>query len=813
MHKVFTGLKTPHWELEVWSVDVSLSQQKLEATMKSRDKKLPQQAIRVLPIAETTLSGQPPIGEPPVFTGGPPVFFENQNYEFIFRFEPGCEKAQIRHRSQRVKDVFRFEKPALRGLLNFGNDIGWFSLTIVAFGPDERQHIYTVELEVHTSKLDVATDMEQMLALVDSTYPLWRFSYARTTEQGMDRKRKRFDRFPLIWLEQFKSLREELEQCVELVCNAPHHRLQQTSQSKRLEQLHGKLPVKREEAVAVMLTLREYDRRLTVTKRRLAVDTPENRFVRSVLEHCDRELGRLQQRVCAVVQDSYAGPSYDALREIAGWRKGIRDQLSNRLWREVGRFRGMQKESLVLHGRAGYSGVYRVWQQLRMYLDVLGRHSTISMKAISELYEIWCFLEVRRHLLLLGFKDENFRPPKLRTVGLEAELDKDGMGAAFQMQRGELSSGDLVKLRLAHEPLFGARERNRQGKRVVSWLNLQKPDIVIEATFPDGEILFWVFDAKYRIRRNDDSPSSSNDDGTADDDPAPAGDMAPADAINQMHRYRDAIIQAVSEEGSYPHLSRPVIGAFCLFPGWYTDEVQLTRENPYRDAIEAVGIGAFPLLPGQANPWLTRFLTSQLGEQKAAMPRSPGPEWQLAQWAPRTGATGLDLRTKRSLVFIAHIGGHRTPEYLQRISDGTAGWFHVRDEALLRGAIAASAMLDITHCAIAWPKADGTGSHITHYYQVTCVEKVGRKAITSEQSGTDIHGSDGRYWLLKLSQSERLAEPLAYKAAPRFRAWITGLETFETAKKWEEIATDGTCVDVSDITGTKTASPEASPPD
>ena len=785
--EVLTELKAPHWDLRVWSTDVKPAQQRLAATMQSRGKAAPCQGLRVQPASGAAWHAQELSGEPPEARWGYPVFFENQNYEFEFRLS-GCQDAYVRHRSQRVIDAFRYESGTLRGVLNFGNDIGWFSLELLIVGPDGGKHLYTVSIEVYPTKVDMATDLEEILEKIDATYPLWRFSYGRPTGQRMDRKRRSFGRFPLIWLEHFKALREELERHAKLVCNAPHHRLQETKRMLRLEQLRGKLPPRSEESIAETLRFQNETRRREISSQRLSLDTAENRFVRSVLEQCDRELMLFQEKLKATRQVSQSRISGDAVREIADWRREIRNRLAHRLWNEVGKFQGLQRESLVLQERAGYSGVYRVWLQLRMYLDVFGRHATISLKSVSELYEVWCFLEILRQLESLGFSPNQLTPPKMNYTGLEAELAADGMGAAFRMRRGSPATGDLLELRLAHEPLFGVRDRNKPGNRVVSWLNVQKPDIVIEATFPDGEKLFWIFDAKYRIQRQDD-PQTETDEGDSSDEEVPSnGDMAPPDAINQMHRYRDAIVRAVADDRSYPRLSRPVIGAFCLFPGYYSDDVQREQDNPYRDAIEAVGIGAFSALPGQENVWLAKFLAKQLGLNVAAVPRSPGPEWQLAQWAPRIEPPGLQLRRERELVFIAHIGGGRTPAYIKALRDGTGGWFHVQDKAIARGEIAAAAMRDVTHCGIALPAGGGAGSHITHIYKVRSVRLVERTDITPLQAGAEKPSSNGWYWLFELGESETLRNPLRYEASESFRAWLTSPGILHTARAWRDIS-------------------------
>lgn len=139
----------------------------------------------------------------------------------------------------------------------------------------------------------------------------------------------------------------------------------------------------------------------------------------------------------------------------------------------------------------------------------------------------------------------------------------------------------------------------------------------------------WLFNAKYRIKTEKNRFDDSNEN-------IESTDYVPDDAINQMHRYRDALIR-LSEpnlskspsstiEGQPAKKSRPVFGAFALYPVFFD---QATTPNPYAAAIEEVGIGAFALLPSQNEPsqidstqtksrysghqWLLEFLQAQIG--------------------------------------------------------------------------------------------------------------------------------------------------------------------------------------------------------
>lgn len=222
------------------------------------------------------------------------------------------------------------------------------------------------------------------------------------------------------------------------------------------------------------------------------------------------------------------------------------------------------------------------------------------MKSVAEIYEVWCFLCLKQILEQdLGFElVENSATKLAQNDFLEYQL-KDGFAGAFRFKRS-----DGVTARLAHEPKF-----TKKGQSIRSYLVNQEPDIVLEVTLPKSAPLtkadsseekqfIWLFDAKYRIETEKNRFDDSNED-------IESTDYVPDDAINQMHRYRDALIRlsephghesSSGNAGQPAKKSRPVFGAFALYPGFFD---QATTPNPYAAAIEEVGIGAFALLPSQ----------------------------------------------------------------------------------------------------------------------------------------------------------------------------------------------------------------------
>lgn len=702
-----------------------------------------------------------------------PVFFENKAYEFEFTLHEGVSDARVKHTQKAVEDAFRTKGNLLRGTVNFGNDVGWFKLRL-SFKADGLEREEPLAFEVFPTKLDMATEIAGIHEVVDKTYPLWRFAFSRKTEQELATSRKPHERFPLLWLAQFQALREQLAKHVKVVCNAPHNRLKEHTRHPRIDRMKGKLSARLEQRVSEALARKDFERRFKVTTRKLSVDTAENRFVKMALERMARQLAaisesarRLNRSADEVAEaDSKKNVISDSFFEaIGGWGQTLSQQLAHPLFDEIGAYDGAGAESQVLFQRAGYSGVYRIWQELKAYLDVFGDDASISVKSVSELYEVWCLLEVKRQLERLGFELEKQDGVLYKKHEMEKMLN-DSIGATFNFKRD-----DGLKVRLAHEPPYGKPDKRLQG--IYSWNASQKPDIVLQAIFPNGERIHWIFDAKYRV-----------DMATKDGE----GDEAPEDALNQMHRYRDALIFKQQLEDGTRKLSRPFIGAYVLYPGWFTDAVQQSSTNHYQDAIEAVNIGAFPALPGQENVWLAQFLAQHLGRRNLA----PGyttkaPDAHLAQEAVRIAPTGLSLVREGPLVFVAPPGPNRSQAYLDGFANGTAGWYHTRDYAFERAGVPVRAIFDMTHVALALPDAHGMRV-VKHMFRIKSVKSCARTDITEEQSGTAVHGSTGSYWLFELGESFELPDPAVLPGSSHFQFSICTADELKGATDWPAIS-------------------------
>ncbi len=351
---------------------------------------------------------------------------------------------------------------------------------------------------------------------------------------------------------------------------------------------------------------------------------------------------------------------------------------------------------------------------------------------------------------------------------------KDGFAGAFYFKRI-----DGVTARLAHEPKFTQR-----GNPIRSYLVSQEPDIVLEVTLPktslsDGKNQFiWLFDAKYRIKTDKNRFDDSSEDITTTD-------YVPDDAINQMHRYRDALIRLSGSEGTDSDLSspstpgqpvkksRPVFGAFALYPGFF-DQTQ--TPNPYATAIEEIGIGAFALLPSQANShycghhWLLEFLQTQIGpapslqaEQgnEAMYPVASIAERLYVQEAARIPYYGMRQVLYPDLTLTAALGGQsgRSKDYFKAFEQGTARWYHLPLSTFLKK-FKQHVTDEIRYLALASTSdTQHTTKQIDKLWPIKCVAVVPRKAITTEQAGKE-YDSTELYYLFELGKPLTLQTPI-----------------------------------------------------
>ena len=512
-----------------------------------------------------------------------PVLFETCEYQFAVEFYHLHDTSDIKHLPKvkhRIKSVgegFKFypngkHSGILVGSIDFLNSPGKFCFAFEY--RDENNHVVSEQIEMYVAspKLDTKNDLQQIITLINQEYENYIFDYLTLTFSSFTLIRAERNN-NIIWLSIFKNVVDEYFRSVRFVMSRPNNKPVRKIYHARPERIRRWSPQQEERYRDLDKDAEMHFFRYEQTEN--TINTRENRFVKYSLH----VLGKKFREVFREVSSLYKDMDKEERNALAGYNKLFRQMETSVFFSKVGEFEGFRQESAILQQRSGYSQIYKTWLMLKSSLELVDGKTDIGMKKIWELYEIWCFLVMKRlitKVLGLSLNDtEHIHENKseiLNTI-LKSEM-------SHSVEFINPTNGDVVRLEYQHT-------YNRSSKEFKTTTTEQRPDIVVTITKPDGFVLTYLYDAKYRVQ--DDKNDGELDEG-ADIDLA---DYPLPDAINQMHRYRDAIYYAMKED-ERPR-GKEIIGGYILFPGRTEGN---TMENRYfYKSIKQVNIGAFPLLP------------------------------------------------------------------------------------------------------------------------------------------------------------------------------------------------------------------------
>ncbi len=528
-------------------------------------------------------------GEPQQIQNGeqaPAIFFDNADYPLWVEFAENVKDAQFNSELQEVNDKFSFRRGILAGFLNYGNEIGRSEINILYTTKENEKRRFAFSFEVLSTKLDYHEHWRCILEDIEAEYRMLSLDYLRRTFHGFSPD-PNGEAQELIWWSVFDSEQEKFINACKVIIDRPRHRLHGYESHRRADRLTV-IPQKVENELSEH---RKRDNHLYRIEEQLQTnDTLENRFLKFALSQITKKYEELKEKI-----ESLNTISQTKKDEFAETLKTLQRLERNPFFRTVGNFKGLNQESLVLQKATGYSQVYRTWNLLRRGYSLYDGLFRLQTKDIATLYEIWCFIEVS-HIVKEQLQDVE--------VDHRNRMELSGL-FTWELGKGEhsriLFKKDNVQLaELVYNPKNTDKEDDNTGlDGLVSPTVPQKPDIVLQLTKNDlreGLKMTYLFDAKYRIdgRQN-------------------GVDTPPNDAINQMHRYRDAIYFNDYEEEA---LKKEVIGGYILFPGdGETTDVQLSK---FYKTISEVNIGAFPLRPkDKHNRLLLEQFIAQLIEEKS----------------------------------------------------------------------------------------------------------------------------------------------------------------------------------------------------
>ena len=457
--------------------------------------------------------------------------------------------------------------------INFGNDLGEFELCWEWETESGERLSASFSGEVFSTKLDIYDHFGVMMNEVKNRFDWITLDLLRQTRWGWSYDPSIDSSFQT-WLLIFQEVRDGMEGRFQRLIKEHRRRLTSQSRSISAERIR-KMSPRLEEKITENLQSRP-NRRYTVEKQILNANTPENRYMKHILTHTLLKLQEVIDRIEPI--ERIADLFKERLKE---WAESWAILKENRFWREIGSFTGLRKESLILSQDPLYAGVRRSWYLLQQGLQFLDQDLKGGIQNVAQLYEVWCLVKLDE--IILQSKNEyaeNWR----RTNFEQFNFDKDD----FDQEREELRSGAIkfeyehtkyndVTLSLLFQPTASDKLSSSKGiwDGMVAMPVVQKPDIVLRLhrnDLPKQPVFTWIFDAKYRLNKN----------------------AAPDDAINQMHRYRDAILWRSESLGTSSDIIRESIGAFVLYPG---TEDEKTVNSKQIISISKTNIGAYPLKP------------------------------------------------------------------------------------------------------------------------------------------------------------------------------------------------------------------------
>ena len=565
----------------------------------------------------------------------PAIFFDNTDYPIWVEFKDYVKKAQFGSILQSENEKFTFRRQILAGFLNYGNEVGRSEIQLIyQVGAETRSFVFS--FEVLSTKLNYHEHWKAIIEDIEQEYRMLSLDYMRRTFHGFSPDASG-ETPEIIWWSVFANEQKKFIKACKNIIDRPRHRL------------HGKETYKRADKLTFVPSCIENElaehradcsHLYRVEERVWTNDTKENRFLKFALGQITDRYEILKKRIEAIKNAS------DVMKEdMQATLATLKHLQRNPFFRTVGNYKGMNQESLVLQKATGYSQIYRTRSLLHRSYSLNDGIYRLQTKDIATLYEIWCFIEVS-HIVKekLHLSDED--------IDHRNRMEMNGL-FTWDLGKGEHSrilfkKDDIELAELVYNPKSTERENLSAG--IKDWTVPtvpQKPDIVLQLTKNDlqeGMKMTYLFDAKYRIDGKDKN----------------GVDVPPEDAINQMHRYRDAIYYKDYQSDA---LKKEVIGGYILFPG--DGEPAVVAESKFRKTIDEVNIGAFPLRPKDTHnrQLLERFIEELILTKSYET---------ISKVIPQKGA----LLQVPNRLLIGLVGNSSRPGYTQSFLDGNATLYH-----------------------------------------------------------------------------------------------------------------------------------------
>jgi predicted component of viral defense system (DUF524 family) len=510
-----------------------------------------------------------------------PALFEETEYQIYARCKSTSNRITVVHRDPLIISRLSHQEneTVLHGALNFRGQIGRSTFTVCI----NDRPVLDLDLEVFPTKIDYETDYQEILADLQQSVRSLAYEYLRSTFQ-FGKVTATAKPTQLEWLLLLREVIEQLRKAIQEVAHHPRRGLVRRARVSRIEKikklnsvLRGQ--IRRGQGRGMMLTtevgcVRE---QLIDSSPESTLDTAEHRWLKRQLTEIQQELARISQ---SFNREEQSERKAAIVSEVVAMEHSITRMLTVEPIREANGDPPPGFASLALLTSPGYREAYQTCMLLKMGLRLEGDAIRVSVKDLNVLYEYWVFFAMVQILR-------------------QAYGDVDDFGNLFRLQRSGLHVG-LIQGRqqsIHFTPSKTSRitiTYNPQFQNKDTTLVPQKPDILIRCEHDGWPQLQLICDAKYRIDTTEEYRCQFGIAGP------------PRDAINVLHRYRDAILEFDEFDPDGRRPKRSVVQAAALFPFTEAREGEF-RESRLWTSIERLGIGAIPALPrglGYLREWL-----------------------------------------------------------------------------------------------------------------------------------------------------------------------------------------------------------------
>lgn len=512
-----------------------------------------------------------------------PVLFEETDYG-IWLSSKNSDSITLSHRDPLLLNAIQYKSSSapVFHTLNFHSQVGYSDFTVMVNNQPELQ--FTVE--VFPSKLDYKTDYQEMLAEVQQVLTALAMEYLKATYHvGAAEPIK--NPTGLEWIILLKSIADDLEKALQHIALHPIRGLRNEcamTRTERIRRIDASLRsvIRRGGGNGEYITTGTdipVRRCLPERRAKTTLNTPEHRWLSSQLNRICQRLAQLRQEEAACRVTERRKRVLAELDEFEGRMRRL-SALEPLAAAEGDPPSGFS--SLQLQGAHGYREAFQKCLILMLGLRIEGGPLNLSAKDISLLYEYWCFIA----LIRLIEEETGVNIPVKSLIQIRQQ------GLRVMLKQGKTT---VVPFQLSDGRMISAEYNPTYDKEPV--LVNQKPDIVLRLSDPQWPEMRLILDAKYRLDR---TPKYKETYGAAG---------PPEDAINVLHRYRDAILEEIPGDSDKANPKRTIVQAVALYPH-QTDET-IFKESRLWKALERIGIGAIPFLPGNdkcLRDWLRDML-------------------------------------------------------------------------------------------------------------------------------------------------------------------------------------------------------------